>query len=76
MDLEVDAPVFKVPAKPVISLTHEELLKLYNYEVPKSGEKVTLKDMSGREYEKTVQEPGALAKTDAMDAMDKAVGKN
>lgn len=28
----------------------------------------------GREYEKTVQEPGALAKTDAMDAMDKALG--
>ncbi len=29
--------------------------------------------MSGREYEKTVQEPGALAKTDAM---DKVLGKN
>ena len=62
-DVATYHPVFKVPAKPVIFLTHEELLKLYNYEVPKSGEKVTLKDMSGREYEKTVQEPGALAKT-------------
>ena len=62
-DVATYHPVFKVPAKPVIFLTHEELLKLYNYEVPKSGEKVKLIDMSGREYEKTVQEPGALAKT-------------
>lgn len=42
---------------------HDELLTLYNYQVPKSGEKVKLKDMSGNEYEKEVKEPGAMAKT-------------
>ena len=55
-------PVFKTPAKPVIFLTNEELMKLYNYKVPKSGDEVKLKDMNGREYTKTVVEPGALAK--------------
>ena len=56
-------PVFKTPAKPVIFLNQDELMTLYNYEVPASGTVVTLRDMSGREYEKTVLEPGALAKT-------------
>ena len=55
-------PVFKTPAKPVIFLTHDELMTLYNYQVPASGEKVKLKDMSGREYEKEVKEPGALSR--------------
>ena len=62
-DVATYHPVFKVPAKPVIFLTHEELMKLYNYKIPKSGAKVKLVDMSGRKYEKVVQEPGALAKT-------------
>ncbi len=56
-------PKFKVLAKPVIFLTKEELLKLYNYEIPANGTKVSLKDINGEEYEKTVQEAGALAKT-------------
>lgn len=62
-DVATYHPVFKVPAKPIIFLTHDELMKLYNYQVPKSGEKVTLHDMNGKEYEYTVKEPGALAKT-------------
>ena len=62
-DVATYHPVFKVPAKPVIFLTHDELLTLYNYQVPKSGEKVKLKDMSGNEYEIEVKEPGAMAKT-------------
>ena len=62
-DVNLYHPVFKVPAKPVIFLGHDELMKLYNYEVPKAGTMVKLHDMSGREYEKRVDEPGALAKT-------------
>ena len=56
-------PKFKILEKPVIFLTKEELLRLYNYQVPANGTKVKLTDMNGLEYEKTVQEAGALAKT-------------
>lgn len=56
-------PKFKVLEKPVIFLTREELLKLYKYEIPASGTMVKLKDVNGKEYEKKVEEPGALAKT-------------
>ena len=62
-DVATYHPVFKTPGKPVIFLTHEELMRLYNFELPKSGEKVKIHDMSGREIEETVLEPGALAKT-------------
>lgn len=62
-DVALYHPVFKTPKKPVIFLTKQELDTLYNYQIPKSGTKVQLKDMCGRPYEKTVQEPGALAKT-------------
>ena len=53
-------PKFKVLDKPVIFLTKEELLKLYTYEIPKNGTKVKLVKADGEEYEKTVQEAGAL----------------
>lgn len=56
-------PKFKVLAKPVIFLTKEELLTLYTYQIPLNGTKVKLTDMNGLEYEKTVQEAGALSKT-------------
>ena len=56
-------PKFKIVQKPVIFLTKEELLKLYNLEIPDNGEKVTLVDMNGLEYEKIVRERGALEKT-------------
>ena len=56
-------PKFKVIEKPVIFLTKEELLKLYNYEIPANGTKVTLHDYEGKEYEKEVHDAGALAKT-------------
>ena len=56
-------PKFKVLEKPVIFLTKEELLKLYNYEVPANGTKVKLIDKDGQEYEKTIKEAGALVKT-------------
>ena len=56
-------PKFKVLEKPVIFLTKEELLKLYSFQIPANGTKVKLIDMNGLEYEKTVQEAGALEKT-------------
>lgn len=56
-------PKFKILAKPVIFLTKEELLKLYNFQIPANGTKVLLTDMNGNQYEKTVQEAGALNKT-------------
>ena len=55
-------PKFKVLAKPVIFLTRPELLKLYNYQIPANQTKVTLTDSRGREYEKTIEEAGGLAK--------------
>lgn len=56
-------PKFKVLEKPAIFLTKEELLHLYHFDIPANGTKVTLTDMDGNEYEKTVHEAGALAKT-------------
>lgn len=56
-------PKFKVLEKPIIFLTKEELLHLYHYEVPGNGTKVKLKDMYGKEYEKTVEDAGGLIKT-------------
>ena len=56
-------PKFKLAEKPVIFLDHEELLTLYKYKIPKNGTKVKLKDHKGNEYEKTVEEAGALEKT-------------
>ena len=55
-------PKFKVLAKPVIFLTHQELLKLYSYEIPANQTKVKLTDRAGQEYEKTIEEAGGLAK--------------
>lgn len=55
-------PKFKVLAKPVIFLTHEELLKLYNYEIPANRTIVKLTDSAGNEYSKRIEEAGGLAK--------------
>ena len=53
-------PKFKLVEKPVIFLTREELMTVYNYQIPKNGEKVKLKDLNGKEYEKVVEEAGGL----------------
>ena len=53
-------PKFKLVEKPVIFLTREELLTVYNYKVPKNGTKVKLKDLKGNEYTKIVEEAGGL----------------
>lgn len=56
-------PKFKVLEKPVIFLRKEELIKLYNYQIPESGTMVELCDAEGNKYQKRVNESGALAKT-------------
>ena len=48
--------------KPVIFLEKEELLKLYNFKIPKNGSEVTLHDMNGEEYKKKVTEKTSLDK--------------
>lgn len=54
---------FIITKQPVIFLTREELLKLYNFEIPANGTKVTLTDYTGKTYTKIVEDAGALAKT-------------
>ena len=56
-------PKFKLADKPVIFLDEDELMTVYNYKIPKNGEKVKLRDYKGNEYEKEVEEAGALEKT-------------
>ena len=56
-------PKFKVLDKPVIFLRKEELLKLYNYQIPPSGTMIQLTDAEGNSYTKRVNESGALEKT-------------
>jgi len=62
-DISKYKPKFKVIDKPVIFLTKEELLKLYNYKVPANGAKITLHTYDGQEYEKVVHDASALEKT-------------
>ena len=56
-------PKFKIVEKPVIFLSREELMTVYNFKIPKNGEKVTLKDLNGNEYVKEVEEAGGLERT-------------
>ena len=56
-------PKFKIIDKPVIFLTKEELLRLYNYQIPANGTKVKLHKYDGEEYEKEVHDAAALEKT-------------
>ena len=61
-DVETYDPVFKTVKKPIIFLDQNELEKLYNLEIPAQGTVIKLHDMNGKEYEKTVMEPAAMAK--------------
>ena len=56
-------PKFKIIDKPVIFLTKDELMTLYNYQVPANGTKVKLHNYDGEEYEKEVHDKAALEKT-------------
>lgn len=62
-DIHSFKPKFKVIPPPVIFLTKEELMRLYHYEIPANGSAVTLFDLNGREYVKTVKDASALEKT-------------
>ena len=53
-------PVFKLPHKPVIFLSREELLRLYRFRIPQAGSTVQLTDMDGHIYFKTVKHPRNL----------------
>ena len=59
-DAEYYDPVFKKVKKPVIFLTKEELDKLYNLQIPKTGTVIKLKTYDGKEYEKTVLDAGGM----------------
>lgn len=57
------APKLKVAQKKVVFLDWDELMKVYNYEIPKNGDVVTLHNAQGTEYTKTIHEESALKKT-------------
>ena len=54
---------FKLIEKEVVFLNWDELIKLYNFDIPKEGSHVRLKDISGRNYKKTVRNRSSLVKT-------------
>lgn len=56
------APKLKTAEKKVVFLDWEELMTVYNYNIPDNASVVRLKDAHGNEYEKTVCNAGALAK--------------
>lgn len=56
-------PRLKTTAKKVIFLEWEELMRIFNYEVPANGTEVTLRTYDGQEYLKTVHDAAAIAKT-------------
>lgn len=56
-------PKFKLIDKEVVFLTWDELLRLYDFDVPKDGTEVRLKDISGKIYKKVVQNRSSLIKT-------------
>lgn len=47
-------PKLKTAPKKVVFLEWEELMKIFNYEIPEDGAVVTLHDANGEEYTKTV----------------------
>lgn len=56
-------PKFKIIEKEVVYLSWEELMKLYKFTIPDDGTEVTLEDMSGIYYKKTVKGSSSLKKT-------------
>lgn len=56
-------PKLKTTQKKVIFLDWEELMNVFNYEVPANGTEVTLTNAEGKEYTKTVHDAAAIAKT-------------
>ena len=61
-DIKRYKPKFKVIQKPVIFLTREELLRIYDYKVPPNGAIVNLYDEDGLPYQKVIEESGGIEK--------------
>lgn len=57
------SPKLKTAPKKVIFLDREELMRVYNYTIPKNGERVVLTDADGNEYTKTIHDAAGIAKT-------------
>lgn len=57
------SPKLKTAQKKVVFLEWDELMRVYQYELPPNGTDVVLKDYLGHEYIKTVREAGGIAKT-------------
>lgn len=56
-------PKFKTVAKKVHFLSWDELMKVYRIEIPNNGSVLNLTTATGVEYEKTVHDSNAIAKT-------------
>ncbi len=54
-------PKLKTIPKKVIFLDWEELMRVFNYEIPSNGTEVTLTDANGHEYKKRVQAAEGMA---------------
>ena len=54
---------FKLIEKEVVFLNWDELIRLYNFDVPEEGSVVRLKDISGSVYKKVVMNRSSLQKT-------------
>lgn len=57
------SPKLKTAQKEVVFLDWAELMKVFNYSVPKTGTIVTLRKKDGSEYEKTVHFTESMKKT-------------
>ena len=57
------APKLKTAPKKVIFLDWDELMTVYNYDIPTNGTEVTLLDSNGNKYVKTVHDAAAIEKT-------------
>lgn len=56
-------PKLKTAPKKVVFLDREELMKVYNYAIPKNGTNVNLTDADGNKYIKMVHDAAGIAKT-------------
>jgi integrase len=56
-------PKLKTTPKKVVFLDWNELMKVFEYEVPDNGAEVVLHDAAGNEYMKTVHDAAAIEKT-------------
>lgn len=57
------SPKLKTAPKKVVFLEWAELMRVFNYSIPKNGTVVTLADADGNEYKKTVHDAAGIEKT-------------